>query len=831
MHRLLERVAATAAIVVSCFLLGATAAQAATITVNDLADDVFPDSVGAIFDINGSPVALGSPKCTLRMAISSANLDIAVGGVSNGCASGSGTDTIVFSAALNLATTPGAITLASKLMDGAPVVFSPPNATSTLLASTPMTITGPGSAQLTIDGSVAGADGRRIFGVSNGDQDVDFQFSISGLRFLRGRIVDSSSGCMFSRESVSITDVIFEDCESVGGATSVGFGGALGVGNQTAGSAVPTVTVTNSRFLGNRSVRGTNPGRPEVGGAFFGSGATKVGTVTLTNATFNGNSAEYKGAMNIQNAVSVTISGSHFIGNAATGTSTATVTNGRFGGFQIVTVSGDVTINNATRINGNVANEERAGFSIQQVGGTVTLNEVDVSGNYVNRGRIGGFEILTDNVFNADSSCAGAQLRPVNLSNVRIQGNSVASNTGGFRILCSGAVTMTDVWVVGNETRGYRLAQSDTVSTGNSAFQIFADPYPNQAQSTATLTRVTVENNSTDATAGGGGNGVARIDRLGAFTADSLRFINNFVTQNVGLALSAQGAGRNYLITNSEFSGNSAAQIPTLFVETDGNYALRNSTVSGNVARNGGGSTVRANANSNTPGGFTFAIEHSTIARNTGGFEEAFGVVVFANPVLFGGANAVISVKNSILGPRSPGFTGATTVAFNASVTNITTDHSLLEWNGGAPASFCTGAGMKCNVGSLVSPLAYNGGSDSIRTMALMAGSPAINAGGGVLGGLTTDQRGSGFPRVIGGTVDMGAYESDPATTVGCTLDLDGNGGAPDALTDGLLSIRAMFGLTGAAATTGAIGAAPTRPDWTAIRNYLNANCGTSFAP
>ena len=97
---------------------------------------------------------------------------------------------------------------------------------------------------------------------------------------------------------------------------------------------------------------------------------------------------------------------------------------------------------------------------------------------------------------------------------------------------------------------------------------------------------------------------------------------------------------------------------------------------------------------------------------------------------------------------------------------------------------------MKCNVGSLVSPLADNGSADGTRTMALMAGSPAINAGGAVLGGLTTDQRGTGFPRVIGGAVDMGAFESDPATTVGCTLDLDGNG-SRDALTDGLLLIRA----------------------------------------
>jgi len=70
------------------FGLCAATSQAATITVNSLADDVFPDAAGAIFDSNGAPVVLASPKCTLRMAIASANLDVAVGGVTNGCAAG-----------------------------------------------------------------------------------------------------------------------------------------------------------------------------------------------------------------------------------------------------------------------------------------------------------------------------------------------------------------------------------------------------------------------------------------------------------------------------------------------------------------------------------------------------------------------------------------------------------------------------------------------------------------------------------------------------------------------------------------------------------------------
>jgi hypothetical protein len=62
-----------------------------------------------------------------------------------------------------------------------------------------------------------------------------------------------------------------------------------------------------------------------------------------------------------------------------------------------------------------------------------------------------------------------------------------------------------------------------------------------------------------------------------------------------------------------------------------------------------------------------------------------------------------------------------------------------------------------------------------------------------------------------------------------CSLDVDGNG-TVDAMTDGLLLLRAMLGLTGTAVTTNAVGGnTPSRPTWDLIRPYLNGNCGTSF--
>lgn len=59
-------------------------------------------------------------------------------------------------------------------------------------------------------------------------------------------------------------------------------------------------------------------------------------------------------------------------------------------------------------------------------------------------------------------------------------------------------------------------------------------------------------------------------------------------------------------------------------------------------------------------------------------------------------------------------------------------------------------------------------------------------------------------------------------------LDLDGNG-LTDPLTDGLMIVRALFGLTGNSVTNNAIGSNATRTNWTAIRNYLNTSCGTTF--
>ena len=89
-------------------------------------------------------------------------------------------------------------------------------------------------------------------------------------------------------------------------------------------------------------------------------------------------------------------------------------------------------------------------------------------------------------------------------------------------------------------------------------------------------------------------------------------------------------------------------------------------------------------------------------------------------------------------------------------------------------------------------------------------------------------------PAVTAGAVGSGAARTtwaqiQPAVRL-AAFDVDGNL-STSAATDGLLLVRAMFGMTGTRAVTNAVGGGATRNDWSAIRSFVNATCGTSFAP
>jgi len=159
-------------------------------------------------------------------------------------------------------------------------------------------------------------------------------------------------------------------------------------------------------------------------------------------------------------------------------------------------------------------------------------------------------------------------------------------------------------------------------------------------------------------------------------------------------------------ISDSTISGNSARAVGGMYVT--GDTLISNSTIAFNVettSTNGGGLRI---ANSSTD------LQSTIIANNASGGGAAQNVALGIGGSI-GGANDLIGSSPSVTLP----------------VGTI----------GGDPKLF---------------PLHDNGG--PTKTHALRAGSPAIGKGN-IVSGYTTDQRGVGFPRVVGSAADIGAYE------------------------------------------------------------------------
>ena len=174
-----------------------------------------------------------------------------------------------------------------------------------------------------------------------------------------------------------------------------------------------------------------------------------------------------------------------------------------------------------------------------------------------------------------------------------------------------------------------------------------------------------------------------------------------------------------------------------------GSFKLVNSTVANNTA-NSKGAGVFLVATPMADGDVTIA--NATIAFNTQyGTQTAAGIYVNQQGKPYG-----LSLNSTLISNNAAG--GAASDA-QFDVTQITGAKNLIfAVSGAAPADTIVGACPRLGI------LRDNGGPTA--TVALLSGSPAINAGNNVLAiPLTTDQRLAGYPRSSGGAPDIGAYE------------------------------------------------------------------------
>jgi hypothetical protein len=210
-----------------------------------------------------------------------------------------------------------------------------------------------------------------------------------------------------------------------------------------------------------------------------------------------------------------------------------------------------------------------------------------------------------------------------------------------------------------------------------------------------------------------------------------------------------------------------------------GTVTITNSTITLNTASGG-----NANGTGQHGGGYgggiynlngQVIIQNSTIAGNTltdgtgGASGPAFptdGSELFNASVNVGADTAtqaaVITIVNSIFShPAASGdaiVNDLDSASTGGSATINATGPNIRFGNLSSTGTLSGTPFTLANPG--LGALADNGG--PTQTLALAAGSPAINAGDNAavtVAGLTFDQRGSGFVRISSGTVDLGAFE------------------------------------------------------------------------
>lgn len=207
------------------------------------------------------------------------------------------------------------------------------------------------------------------------------------------------------------------------------------------------------------------------------------------------------------------------------------------------------------------------------------------------------------------------------------------------------------------------------------------------------------------------------------------------------------------LVERSTIAGNYAMRYGGGIAQEDA-LVVRNSTISGNVARDDDGGGVRIRQTT------AATFENTTITANHAG--RFGGGVSFRFFATSQGLSSTIIAGNTsgdgsdLAAETELALTGSHNLVGNAQATV------------GLPADTLTGDPR-------LLPLADNSG--RTRTHALAADSPALDAGTNA-GELASDQRGFGFTRVAGAAPDIGAFERQGAAPVGDVVALPALGAA-----------------------------------------------------
>jgi hypothetical protein len=251
------------------------------------------------------------------------------------------------------------------------------------------------------------------------------------------------------------------------------------------------------------------------------------------------------------------------------------------------------------------------------------------------------------------------------------------------------------------------------------------------------------------------------VSNVGTLTVSASTFSGNGI-QNSGMesiadSTFAPGAISNsgtLTLANSRVSGNYTTGIGA-GINNSGTLDITASTISGNTAISSGGGIFN---------GGRLTITNSTISGNTSKVRTGGGIF----------NHNALTINNSTISNNSAGGAGG-----------IDNQGALTMWNtilagnsrGDLSGSLTSGDHDLIGGNPLLGPLQDNGG--PTQTMALLPGSPAVDAGDNT-NAPQFDQRGKGFDRIVGGNIDIGAFEAQIGSATSFRLD------APNSVLSGM---------------------------------------------
>lgn len=361
----------------------------------------------------------------------------------------------------------------------------------------------------------------------------------------------------------------------------------------------------------------------------------------------------------------------------------------------------------------------------------------------------------------ADSGGAIRNYENLTITDSTISENQAAMNIaygGGGIYSAAGSLTVMGSKFTGNSAFNgggiYALETLLTVSgstfSKNSADRgggIYFDAPYSDYTFTANVTNSTFSENVTD------GNGAGILFDFGQAFVDHCTFAGNISDRSGG------GIGNLWTeltVQNSSFDHNYArlygagiANGSFFYFECGGDLLILNCTLSENQAANNGGGFFTNCGNVD--------IVNTTISGNSA---KNNGAIYALNM----GPGSIEITNSTITGNSATNIGGVSGTGFS-----ITIKNSIIAGNpteDGKPQNLSLRSDFSSiiqdSIEGLLDPvLRDNGG--PVKTHALLTGSAAIDAGDNTAvsaAGLDFDQRGDGFDRIVGGTVDIGAYET-----------------------------------------------------------------------